>query len=157
PTAFNIMGPLTNPAQPTAGLVGCAHERIAPIMANVFAGRGFSVLVVRGDDGLDEITPTTTTSAWVVSGGVVRRDVLDPSRLGFAPVNVGALAGGDASVNAAAMRALVAGAPGGIRDTVLLNAAGAIAAFRGFSEDLHRDLAAALPDAVRAIDSGAAG
>jgi anthranilate phosphoribosyltransferase len=157
PTAFNLLGPLTNPAQPAAGLVGCANARLAPIMADVFAGRGFSVLVVRGDDGLDEITTTTTTSVWVVSGGSVRSDVIDPSRLGIAPVYPGALVGGNAEANAAAMRALVTGAPGGIRDTVLLNAAGAIAAFRGLSDDLHEDLSAALPDAVKAVDSGAAG
>jgi len=68
PTVFNILGPLTNPAQPTSALVGCANERLAPVVAEVLAGRGFSVLVVRGDDGLDEITTTTTTTAWVASG-----------------------------------------------------------------------------------------
>jgi anthranilate phosphoribosyltransferase len=157
PTAFNILGPLTNPAQPSSGLVGCANERLAPVMADVFAGRGFSVLVVRGDDGLDEITTTTTTSAWVVSGGSVRRDVIDPGRLGIEPVEVGALLGGNAETNAAAVRSLVSGAPGAVRETVLLNAAGAIAAFRGLSADLHSDLRAALPDAAKAVDSGAAG
>jgi anthranilate phosphoribosyltransferase len=156
PTTFNILGPLTNPAQPSSALVGCANERLAPVLAEVFAGRGFSVLVVRGDDGLDEITTTTTTSAWVVSEGSVRRDSIDPGRLGIAPVEVGALVGGNAEANAAAVRSLVAGSPGAVRETVLLNAAGAIAAFRGLSADLHSDLRAALPDAAKAVDSGAA-
>ena len=156
PTTFNILGPLTNPAQPSAALIGCANERLAPVMADVFAGRGFSVLVVRGDDGLDEITTTTTTSAWVVSGGSVRPDTIDPTRLGIGAIEVGALAGGNAEANAAAVRNLVSGTPGAVRDTVLLNAAGAIAAFRGLSRDLHADLEAAMPDAVKAIDSGAA-
>ena len=156
PTAFNILGPLTNPAQPTAALVGCASERLAPVMANVFAGRGFSVLVVRGDDGLDEITTTTTTSVWVVSGGSVRPDKIDPVRLGIDETDAGALAGGNAAANAEAVRSLVSGTPGAVRDTVLLNAAGAIAAFRGLGRDLHADLAAAMPDAVTAVDSGAA-
>jgi anthranilate phosphoribosyltransferase len=155
PTAFNVLGPLTNPAQPTAGLVGCANERMAPIMADVLAGRGFSMLVVRGDDGLDEITTTTTSTAWVVSGGSVRIDKIDPARLDIAPTRLADLAGGNASANADAVHNLVSGVGGPVRDTVLLNAAGAIAAFRGLSHDLHADLAAAMADAAKAVDSGA--
>ena len=86
PTVFNILGPLTNPAQPTSALVGCANERLAPVVAEVLAGRGFSVLVVRGDDGLDEITTTTTTTAWVASGGTVRVDKIDPTGAVAGPV-----------------------------------------------------------------------
>jgi anthranilate phosphoribosyltransferase len=156
PTTFNILGPLTNPAQPTSGLVGCANERLAPIMAEVFAGRGFSTLVVRGDDGLDEITPTTTTTVWVVTGGSVRPDKIDPTRLGVGPFTVDDLVGGNAEANAEAVRGLVSGHSGPVRDTVLLNAAAAIAAFRGLSTDLHTDLAAAMTVAAQAIDSGAA-
>jgi anthranilate phosphoribosyltransferase len=74
PTAFNFLGPLTNPAQPDAALVGCADLRMAPVMAQVLAERGVSALVVRGDDGLDEITTTTTTSVWVVYHATVLRD-----------------------------------------------------------------------------------
>ena len=156
PTTFNILGPLTNPAQPTSALVGCANARLAPIMAEVLAGRGFSVLVVRGDDGLDEITTTTTTSAWVAAGGVVRETTIDPAELGIAPASPEDLAGGDAAVNAAVLRALVAGEPGAVRDTVLLNAAGAIAAFRGLSGDLTTALRAGLEEAAAAVDSGRA-
>jgi anthranilate phosphoribosyltransferase len=157
PTTFNILGPLTNPAQPTAGLVGCASERLAPVMAEVFANRGFTVLVVRGNDGLDEITTTTTTTAWVVSGGTVRVDTIDPTRLGVAPIRMDELAGGNAQINADTVRALVSGTRGAVRDTVLVNAAGAIAAFNGLSDDLHADLATAMATATEAIDSGAAG
>lgn len=156
PTAFNVLGPLTNPAQPTAGLVGCGNPRLAPIMASVLAGRGFSVLVARGDDGLDEITTTTTTTVWVVSGGSVRPDKIDPARLGVPVSQPEDLRGGDASANAAKAREVLGGAPGPVRNTVLLNSAAAIAAFRGLSDDLHADLAAALPAAAEAIDSGAA-
>ena len=156
PTAFNILGPLTNPAQPSAGLVGCANERLAPVMAQVFASRGCNILVVRGDDGLDEITTTTTTTAWVVSNGVVRVATIDPTRLGVAPVRTSELAGGNAQVNADTVRALVAGERGAVRDTVLVNAAGAIATFKGLSPDLHADLAAARQTAAAALDSGAA-
>ncbi|SDH94533.1 anthranilate phosphoribosyltransferase [Actinokineospora alba] len=156
PTAFNVLGPLTNPAQPTAGLVGCANARMAPIVAEVFARRGASVLVVRGDDNLDEITTTTTTSVWVVSGGKVREDRIDPAKLGVTAAEPQDLRGGDAAFNAQVIRDLVAGKSGPVRDAVVLNAAGAIAAFRGLSADVHADLEAALGQATLALDSGAA-
>jgi anthranilate phosphoribosyltransferase len=156
PTVFNLMGPLTNPAQPTSALVGCADLRLAPVVAEVLAARGFSVLVVRGDDGLDEITTTTTTTAWVASGGTVRDAVIDPAALGVPAAAPDALAGGDAADNAAVLRSLMAGDAGAVRDTVLLNAAGAIAAFRGFSADLTSDLRAGLESAAEAVDSGRA-
>lgn len=156
PTAFNVLGPLTNPAQPTSALIGCANERLAPIVAEVLAARDFSVLVVRGDDGLDEITTTTTTTAWVATGGEVRLDKIDPSRLGLAPCTAHDLAGGDAEKNATVVHALLDGRAGPVRDTVLLNAAGAIAAYHGLTDDLHADLATALETATRAIDNGRA-
>ncbi|WP_375546490.1 anthranilate phosphoribosyltransferase [Actinophytocola gossypii] len=156
PTAFNILGPLTNPAQPRAALVGCANERLAPVVAEVLAARGFSVLVVRGDDGLDEITTTTTTTAWVVTNGTVRVEKIDPARLSVATCEPHELTGGDAARNATVLREVLSGRPGPVRDTVLLNAAGAIAAFRGLSDDLHADLGAALASAAEAVDSGAA-
>lgn len=156
PTVFNIMGPLTNPAQPTSALVGCAHARLAPVVAEVLAARGFNVLVVRGDDGLDEITTTTTTTAWLTKDGTVRETSIDPTALGVAPVSPEALKGGDAATNAAVLRSLVASDAGPVRETVLLNAAGAIAAFRGFSDDLTADLQAGMAIAAAAIDSGRA-
>jgi anthranilate phosphoribosyltransferase len=156
PTVFNLLGPLTNPAQPAVGLVGCARVTAAPLIAAVFARRGKTALVVRGDDGLDEITTTTTTAVWVADGGAVRTDVIDPSRLGVRPALPEDLRGGDAATNAEVVRDLLAGKPGAVRDAVLINAAGAIAAHRGLSGDLHADLAAALGAAGDAIDSGAA-
>src|SRR5205085_7252243 len=77
PTAFNFLGPLTNPAQPTSGAVGCADARMAPVMAGVFAARGDSVLVMRGEDGLDEFTTAAPTRVWAVSGGTVTELVID--------------------------------------------------------------------------------
>ncbi|GAB2970444.1 anthranilate phosphoribosyltransferase [Saccharothrix stipae] len=156
PTSFNLLGPLTNPAQPKAGLVGCARVAFAPLIAGVFARRGNTMLVVRGDDGMDEITTTTTTSVWVADGGAVRTDRIDPSVLGIAPALADDLKGGDASVNAEVVRELVAGKPGAVRDAVLLNAAGALATHGGLSGDLHADLAGAMGRAAAAIDSGAA-
>lgn len=155
PTAFNLLGPLTNPAQPQAGLVGCAYPDKTEMFAEVFARRGSSVLVVRGDDGLDEITTTTTTSAWVVSGGSVRRETIEPGRFGFAPATPEDLRGGEANVNAQVVRELVAGKAGPVREAVLLNAAAALAAYSGFSGDLTADLTEGIAKAADAIDSGA--
>lgn len=156
PTTFNLLGPLSNPAQPPAGLIGCADPKAAPLMAQVFADRGNSVLVVRGDDGLDELTTTTTSTVWVVREGTVDRRTLDPAELGI-PVSAPAdLLGGDAEVNAEAVRQLLAGRTGAIRDAVLLNAAGAVTAHNGPSGDLVGDLRAALGTVARAVDSGAA-
>ncbi|RZS38888.1 anthranilate phosphoribosyltransferase [Herbihabitans rhizosphaerae] len=155
PTAFNVLGPLTNPAQPNAGLVGCANERVAPVVAEVFAKRGGSVLVVRGDDGLDEITTTTTTTVWAVSGGTVRLDSIDPAMVDIPLVTPDALAGGDAAVNAEVVRALLAGERGPVRDAVLLNAAAAVATHRGLTGDLAADLRAGHQQVSEAVDSGA--
>ena len=82
--------------------------------------------------------------------------MIDPAALGVPPAAPDALEGGDAATNAAVLRALVAGDTGAVRDTVLLNAAGAIAAFRGFSADLTADLRAGMEAAAEAIDSGRA-
>ncbi|MFB9902445.1 anthranilate phosphoribosyltransferase [Allokutzneria oryzae] len=156
PTVFNLLGPLSNPAQPSAGLIGCADARIAPLMAEVFAERGHSVLVVRGDDGLDELTTTTTSSVWVVTDGQVRGETLDPAELGVPTCDPADLLGGDASVNALAVHKLLSGERGAVRDAVLLNAAGAVAAYSGTSDNLVADLRAAMDRVAEAVDSGAA-
>jgi anthranilate phosphoribosyltransferase len=162
PTAMNVLGPLTNPAQPNAGLVGCADPRLAPVIAEVFAGRGASVLVVRGDDGLDELTTTGTSTVWVVGGGEVRVETLDPAALGVPTATREDLRGGTREVNAAAFRAVLAGQEGPVRDAVLLNAAGALVAADGSADGASAPggLAEAFPGALKraaaAIDAGAA-
>jgi anthranilate phosphoribosyltransferase len=156
PTAFNFLGPLTNPAQPAAALVGCANPTLAPVLAEVFARRGTTALVVRGDDGLDELTTTTTSTVWLADGGTVRVHQVDPTRLGIGPATPADLRGGDPDENAAVVRELVGGKVGPVRDAVLLNAAGAVAAYRGLSGDLHADLQSGLAEVATAVDSGAA-
>ncbi len=156
PTAMNVLGPLTNPAQPPAGLVGCADARLAPVIAEVFAGRGASVLVVRGDDGLDELTTTGTSTVWVVGGGEVRVETIDPSALGIATATREDLRGGTREVNAAAFRAVLRGEPGPVRDAVLLNAAGALVAADGPTGPLADAFPGAIKRAASAIDTGAA-
>ncbi len=157
PTAFNFLGPLTNPARVAASAIGCADRRMAPVMAQVLAARGDSALVFRGDDGLDEITTTTTTSVWVASSGVVTETSIDPTTLGITPVAAGELRGGDRVFNAAVVRDLLAGKPGGVRDVVLLNAAAAIAAHDGLAAGpLYGALVRGLQFAAEAVDTGAA-
>jgi anthranilate phosphoribosyltransferase len=157
PTFFNFLGPLTNPARVPAAAIGCADARMAPVMASVLARRGDSAIVFRGDDGLDELTTTTTSSAWLTIDGEVVPAVVDPAKLGIAPVPPEALRGGDAVFNAKVVNEVLAGRGGAVRDAVLLNAAAAIAAYDGLrSADLTPVLADALQVAAQAVDSGAA-
>jgi anthranilate phosphoribosyltransferase len=155
-TVFNFLGPLTNPARPIAGAIGCADSRMAPVVAAVLAARGNRALVFRGDDGLDELTTATTSSVWVVRDGEVEAERLDPTVLGIPVSEPGALRGGGPEVNAEVVRRLVAGEPGPVRDAVLLNAAAALAAYDQRSARLHDALAAALPRAAAAVDDGRA-
>ncbi|MER6793237.1 anthranilate phosphoribosyltransferase, partial [Amycolatopsis mediterranei] len=143
-------------AQPGAALIGCAYADKTRVLAETFARRGTRALVVRGDDGLDEITTTTTSTVWVVSEGTVTERSFDPASVGIARATAEDLRGGDAAANAEVVRDLVGGKPGPVRDAVLVNAAAALTAFTGFSESLEDDLRAGLARAAEAIDSGAA-
>jgi anthranilate phosphoribosyltransferase len=159
PTFFNFLGPLTNPAQPRAGAIGCADPRMAAMMAEVFARRGDSVLVLHGTDGLDEFTTTAPTRVWAAAGGSVEELLIDAADLGIARAQPDDLRGGDVTVNAAVARRLLAGETGPVRDTVLLNAAAALVAHDRLSTvdvPVAQALPAALTRAATAIDSGAA-
>jgi anthranilate phosphoribosyltransferase len=157
-TVFNFLGPLTNPAQPPAQAVGVADERMAGVMAGVLAARGSSALVFRGTDGLDELSVAAPSRVWVVAGGAVREDSVDPAELGIAPAAPEALRGADAAHNAAVTRRLLDGETGPIRDSVLLNAAAALVAVDGPSPAPVTDqLRAALPRVAESLDTGAAG
>ena len=158
PTVFNLLGPLTNPAAPRAGLIGCAWGELAEVMAGVFATRGSSVLVVHGDDGLDELTTTTTSTIWRVQAGTVERLSFDPGAFGFERADLSELTGGDAEANAESVRQVFGGAKGAVRDAVILNAAGAMVAHAGLSSDAKWVPAweTGLARAADAIDSGAA-
>jgi anthranilate phosphoribosyltransferase len=131
PTVFNFLGPVANPARPQAQAVGVADPRMGEIIAGVLASRGCSALVFHGDDGLDELTTTTTSTVWAVHEAGVSRLVLDPAELGLTRSHPGDLRGGDAARNAAVVRAVLAGEHGAVADTVLLNAAAALAAHDG--------------------------
>jgi anthranilate phosphoribosyltransferase len=158
PTVFNLLGPLTNPAAPRAGLIGCAWGDLAEVMAGVFATRRSSVLVVHGDDGLDELTTTTTSTIWRVQAGTVERLTFDPAAFGFKRAELDELIGGVAEANAAEARSVLSGAKGPVRDAVVLNAAGAMVAHAGLASDAKWVPAweSGLARAAEAIDSGAA-
>jgi anthranilate phosphoribosyltransferase len=155
-TVFNFLGPLTNPARPAAAAIGVADPRMAPVVAEVLAERGTRAVVFRGDDGLDELTTATTSSAWLVREGEVVPDRVDPAALGVPVSGVDALRGGDPAFNADVFRRLVDGERGPVRDAVLLNAAAALAAFDERSVRLHDALATGMERAAAAVDDGRA-
>ncbi|HEX3614550.1 MAG TPA: anthranilate phosphoribosyltransferase [Sporichthyaceae bacterium] len=156
PTMFNFLGPLGNPARPGFQALGVAERRMAPVMAGVLAGRGVEALVFRGDDGLDELSTAATSSYWEVRSGTVTPGSLDPTVLGVPRSDPGALRGGDVKFNAAAVRDLLAGKVGPVRDAVLLNAAAALAMLDRGPEPLVQRMASGLRVAAESVDSGAA-
>ncbi|MFJ8930175.1 anthranilate phosphoribosyltransferase [Streptomyces sp. NPDC102364] len=155
-TVFNLLGPLTNPAKVKAQAVGVADARMAPIVAGVFAERGNSSLVFRGDDGLDELTTTGTSRVWVVRDGAVREESFDPRDVGIDIVPIEALRGGDPSYNAEVALRLLDGEQGPVRDAVLLNSAAALVAVRPGEGTLVEQIRAGMDRAAESIDSGAA-
>jgi anthranilate phosphoribosyltransferase len=155
-TTFNFLGPLAHPAKPEAQAIGCADLSMAPVMAGVFAKRGVDAWVFRGDDGLDELTTTTTSKVWAVSGGSVTEHVVEPLDLGLPRGTAEGLRGQDAQYNADVVRRLVAGEKGQVRDAVVLNAGAALAIHAAEPGTLQERLAAGIERAVEAIDSGRA-
>ncbi|MCL2454268.1 MAG: anthranilate phosphoribosyltransferase [Micrococcales bacterium] len=160
-TAFNFLGPLTNPGQPESAAIGVVDPRMAPLVAGVLAGRGISALVFRGEDGLDELAPTSRSRVWEVRDGQVSEHLMDwTADLGLAPITVADLRGGDAATNATVVTEVLAGRGGPVRETVLLNAAAALVADATLpgttTGTLTTRMSAALALAARSVDSGAA-
>ncbi len=161
PTVFNVLGPLTNPAQPTFSAIGVADLRMAPLVAGVLAERGGRAAVFRGDDGLDELTVSTTSTVWWVDQGGVTRLVVDPAAHGVELAPLESLRGGEAAHNAQVVLDLFDGARGPVRDAVLLNSGMALAVAGGTpitdQAALDAALEAGMARAAEAIDTGAAG
>nr|WP_217509412.1 anthranilate phosphoribosyltransferase [Pseudarthrobacter sp. C4D7] len=157
PTAFNFLGPLTNPANVQASAVGVANARMAPLVAGVLARRGSRGLVFRGNDGLDELTTTGPSTVWEIRNGAVDEIDFSPQELGMDLATVEQLRGGDAAANAGVVRDVLAGSEGPARDAVLLNAAAGLVAFDLDAEGpfLQR-MQDAFARAAQSIDSGAA-
>lgn len=132
-TVFNILGPLANPARPAAQVVGVADAAVAPVVAGALAARGTVALVVRGDDGMDEITTEAPTTVWDARGREVRRGAIDTAELGITRPPAGALRGADPHHNARVARSVLSGddspAARAVRDAVAVNAAAAMVAY----------------------------
>jgi len=157
PTIFNILGPLANPAKPKAAAIGVANDRMHLLMAQVLSAKGVDGFVFRGDDGLDEISLATTTSVLTIGQGEISSDLIDPSEFGISKAPITDLIGGDAQFNANVSSAIFKGEHGAPRDAVALNAAAAIAAYKGeFNKSLRERMHDGYEDAIKAIDSGAA-
>ena len=157
PTVFNILGPLANPAKPKAAAIGVANDRMHLLMAEVLAAKGVDGFVFRGDDGLDELSLATSSSVLTIGHGEISSDLIDPSDFGITKAPITELVGGDAEFNAGVTRAIFNGERGAPRDAVALNAAAAIAAYKGdFAKSLAERMRDGYTDAIKAIDSGAA-
>jgi anthranilate phosphoribosyltransferase len=152
PTAFNILGPLSNPARVRRYLIGVADLRMAERMAGVLEARGAErALIVHGGDGLDELTTTGPSNVVELRDGAITTWTVDPEDLGIPRVDREDLVGGDAAVNADLARRVLAGEHGPHRDIVSLNAgAGLLVA------GLVDDLSAGIARAHAALDAGAA-
>ena len=152
PTAFNILGPLSNPGRVKRYLIGVADLRMAERMAGVLQAKGAErALIVHGGDGLDELTTTGPSTVVELRDGAISTWDVQPQELGLRLVDREDLVGGDASVNADLARRVLAGEHGPHRDIVSLNAgAGLLVA------GLAPDLAAGIAAAHEAIDTGAA-
>ncbi|HEY0932217.1 MAG TPA: anthranilate phosphoribosyltransferase [Trebonia sp.] len=173
PTAFNYLGPLTNPARPSSLAVGVADPLMGTVLAGVYAARGNTALVFHGG-GLDELSTTGPSTVWIAAEGQVSQTSFDPVVLGLPRSTLADLRGGAPADNAAVARAVLGGAAGPVRDIVLLNAAAAMAAADGLAavaaartadpaataaatgEVLAKTLSQGLARAAAAVDSGAA-
>jgi anthranilate phosphoribosyltransferase len=152
PTVFNFLGPLTNPAGARHQALGVSDRAMAPKMAEVLLRTGsVHALVLRGSDGLDEITLSGPTEVWELRNGAVTESVIDPADLGIARAPREALKGGSPAENAEVALKVLDGAPGPCRDFVLMNAAAALVA-----ADLAQSLAEGLAAARESMDSGRA-
>ncbi|HVA67948.1 MAG TPA: anthranilate phosphoribosyltransferase [Candidatus Binataceae bacterium] len=127
-TIFNLMGPLANPARPRRQLVGVAEARLVPLMARALAALGADhVMVVHGEDGLDELSASAPTRiAEIKADSAICEFTLDSRSAGVSPVNRSELIAGDADEAAAMLRRTLAGEPGATHEMLALNAGAAI-------------------------------
>lgn len=156
-TAFNFLGPITNPAKVKASAIGVADEALAPLMAGVFQNRGDRALVFRGGDGLDELTVTAPSRIWEVRDGRTTEHTLEPLDLDMPRATIEDLRGQDAAYNAGVVRDILDGLQGHVRNAVLLNAAaGLVAIDESADAPFAERFEAAVGRAAESIDSGAA-
>jgi len=151
-TTFNFIGPLANPARVRRQAVGVADTAMAQKMLGALRALGTErALVFHGDDGLDELTTTTTSTVHELVDGEIRQFRLDPLDLGIGRAEAADLCGADVTTNANAVRAVLAGEKGPHRDIACLNAAAALVV-----AGIATDLASGVDAAAAAIDDGGA-
>jgi anthranilate phosphoribosyltransferase len=151
-TVFNVLGPLANPAGVRRILLGVPSPALGEKIASVLAELGTDhALVVHGEDGLDEISPTLPTRTWEVRDGSVREGRIEPEDLGVTPVGRAEIVGGDPARNAEMARGVLDGAKGGTRAAILMNAGAAC-----YVAGLARDMREGARLAANAIDTGQA-
>ncbi len=150
-TIFNLLGPLANPARVRRQLTGVFDPRWARPMAETLGALGTEHCWLVHGEGLDELTVAGDNQVVEYRHGVVRSFIVTPEDAGLPRAPLPAIRGGEAAVNAAALGALLRGAAGPYRDTVLLNAAAAL-----IVADRAEDLRAGVAAAAAAIDGGAA-
>ena len=151
-TVFNFLGPLTNPAGATRQALGVSDAQMLPKMVDTLGKLGSKhVLGFHGHQGLDELATSGPSRVLELKDGTTTEWTIDPAELGLEPAPLDAIAGGDATENADAIRSILAGEKGPKRDVVVLNAAAGLMA-AGRVEDMK----AGLDMASEAIDSGGA-
>jgi len=151
-TIFNLMGPLSNPAHVGRQLIGIARPAYVPIYAQAMASLGTErSMIVSGDEGLDELSLAGGNELADVLGHDFEMHRFDAAQAGLQHAPIEAIRGGDAAHNAAALRALLMGAPGPYRDAVLLNSAAALL-IAGEVEDWREGV----EEAGEALDKGLA-
>ena len=151
-TIFNLLGPLSNPANVKKQLVGVFSRHWIEPLAQVLKNLGSeSVWVVHGSDGLDEITTSGPTYVAALENGKIRTFEISPDDVGLKPVKVDALRGGDADANAAALTSVLANKDSAYRDVAAMNA-GAALVVAGAAKDIKGGVALAR----KSLESGAA-
>lgn len=162
PTVFNFLGPLVNPSRPDANMIGVASPAAVPLITGVLQTRGATALVVRGDDGMDELSTTGHSRIREVSLGAVTEHDVHPADVGLPVARLDDLRGGTPVENATTLRQVLAGEGGPVRDIVLLNAAAGLVAWDLYEDPsqaerpMAKRLAEGIERAARAIDSGEA-
>jgi len=149
-TAFNLLGPLTNPAGAARQLVGVSRPEYTELLARALLLLGSTrAWVVHGADGIDELTTTGYTKVSECRHGAVNTFYLHPADVGLPKAPAGSLQGGDAAENARIIESVLAGARGSARDVVLLNAGAAL-----FIAGAASSITDGIARAARALDSG---
>jgi len=151
-TIFNLLGPLSSPAQVRRQLLGVADPSLVPLVAGALSRlEAVRAIVVHGADGSDELSLAGPNQALLVEDGTTREIVVDAIDLGLMRAPLAALVGGDAQMNSAIALSVLGGEPGPARDVVLLNAGAAL-----FVAGRAADIGDGVGLAAEAIDAGRA-